>query len=68
MERIDAEKAAKARDFVYSGKVFKEGVREEAEEEAQEEAKNEVVEESKEERERRMEEIRAELFNGKLFK
>jgi hypothetical protein len=68
MEHIDSEKAAKAREFIYSGKVFKEGVREDGVEEPVVEEKKPVEEGSSEERGKKMEEIRKELFNGKLFK
>lgn len=68
MERIDTEKASKAREYIYSGKVFKEGVRETAQEEAVEEPKKVEVEGSPEERGKRLESAREALFNGKLFK
>ena len=68
MERIDTEKASKAREYIYSGKVFKEGVRDTAQEEAVEEPKKVEVEGSAEERGKRLESAREALFNGKLFK
>lgn len=68
MERIDTEKASKAREYIYSGKVFKDGVRETAQEEPVEEPAKVEVEGSAEERSKRLESAREALFNGKLFK
>lgn len=68
MEHIDGKKAAEAQRFIYSGKVFKDGVQEDVLEEPQEDSGKSAVEESEEERGKKMEEIRKELFNGKLFK
>ena len=68
MSKIDEEKASKAQDYIYSGKVFEDGVREEAANEPQDEKEETRSEKLTEERSKRLDEARDALFSGKLFK
>lgn len=68
MEHIDAKKASEARDYIYSGKVFSDGIRDEVREEPVEEVEKEELKVETDERMKRLEEARNALFSGKLFK
>ena len=68
MPRIDNEKAAKAREFIYSGEAFKETETPLEEYKAVEKGEEVVRRDESPESVKRLDEARSALFDGKLFK